>query len=177
MNGLLNPPPLPIDILIRPACPADLEAMAGLLETLFAIEADFASDPAKQRAGLALLLAKDDACVLVAELAGEVVGMCTVQTVVSTAEGGLAGWVEDVVVAPGWIGRGVGRTLLEGVEGWAAEAGLVRLQLLADRDNAAALGFYGRLEWRPTALVALRKYPSAPRGGADGSVQGDGAAP
>jgi ribosomal protein S18 acetylase RimI-like enzyme len=166
-----------MDILIRPACSSDLAAMAGLLEALFAVEADFAFDAAKQRAGLALLLAKGDACVLVAEREGVVVGMCTVQTVISTVEGGPVGWVEDVVVAPQCKGQGVGRKLLERLENWAVEAGLARLQLLADRDNAAALGFYGHLGWRPTALAALRKYLSAPEGGADGSVQGDDAAP
>ena len=40
---------------------------------------------------------------------------------------------------------------------WAAERDLTRLQLLADRDNTAALKFYEAMGWQPTRLVCLRK--------------------
>lgn len=146
-------------IVIRPAEARDMDGMVALLKSLFGIEADFAFDEARQRAGLDLLLQSGNACVLVAESAGRVVGMCSVQTVVSTAEGGLSGWVEDVVVDGDFQGRGVGRRLLERLEAWAIDNGVIRLQLLADRNNAAALGFYQRMGWDGTALVALRKYP------------------
>lgn len=150
-------------IVIRPATARDIDGLVRLLATLFAIEADFAFDAGKQAAGLRLLLADERALVLVAEDAGAVVGMCTAQTVVSTAEGGPVGWVEDVAVAESHRGQGIGRLLLAHLEDWARSRGLLRLQLLADRDNAAALGFYGRLGWQPTRLVALRKFPR--RGG------------
>jgi ribosomal protein S18 acetylase RimI-like enzyme len=147
-------------IAIRPAEPRDVDGMIALLKSLFGIEADFAFDEARQRAGLGLLLQSGNARVLVAETAGRVVGMCSVQTVVSTAEGGLSGWVEDVVVAEDCQGQGVGRRLLERLEAWATENGVTRLQLLADRNNATALGFYERMGWDGTALVALRKHPA-----------------
>ncbi len=148
-------------LLIRPAEPRDLDGLLRLLEALFAIEADFAFDADKQRLGLGLLIASGKDCVLAAELAGGIVGMCSVQTVISTAEGGPVGWVEDVVVAPEYAGRGIGRKLLEQAEDWALRNGLTRLQLLADRHNAAALGFYGHVGWSRTELVALRKFPGA----------------
>ncbi len=150
-----------MEITIRAAEPGDLDGLVRLLETLFAIEADFAFDAGRQRAGLALLLASGKDCVLAAEHAGNIVGMCTAQTVISTAEGGPVGWVEDVVVAPEYAGRGIGRRLLKHLEAWAIRNGLARLQLLADRHNGAALGFYDRLGWRRTELIALRKFPTA----------------
>lgn len=150
---------MPASIIIRSAEPRDVDGMVALLKSLFGIEADFDFDEAQQRAGLRLLLQSGSARVLVAEAAGRVVGMCSVQTVVSTAEGGLSGWVEDVVVAGDCQGRGIGRALLEQLEAWATGHGVTRLQLLADRNNAAALGFYERMGWDGTALVALRKYP------------------
>ncbi|MFZ5776355.1 MAG: GNAT family N-acetyltransferase [Thermodesulfobacteriota bacterium] len=145
---------------IRPARPADLEQLTALLGLLFAIEADFHPDPERQRQGLALLIASPAACVLVAEAAGEVVGMATGQVTISTAEGGPALLVEDVVVAGTWRGKGLGKKLLARLEEWAAARGIRRLQLLADRDNQPALDFYQRLGWGNTALVCLRKRVS-----------------
>jgi len=145
---------------VRPATAEDIEAMVALLHTLFSIEADFECDPDKQRRGLQGLLARgDDARVLVAEQAGNIVAMCTLQCLVSTAEGGEVGLIEDVVVAEAWRGRGIGRRLLQAMEQWAANRGLSRLQLLADRDNRSALGFYEAQAWSETRLLALRKHP------------------
>lgn len=125
---------------------------------LFSIEADFGPDPERQRRGLELML-EDPArrAVIVAELGAEVVGMVTVQLVVSTAEGGPAGLVEDMVVAQAHRLRGTGRWLLRAAEAWARERGATRLQLLADRENAPALAFYERAGFRPTRLVCLRQ--------------------
>lgn len=146
------------EVAIRGATPADLERLVRLLETLFSIEADFRPDSERQRRGLALMLAEPERrVVLVAEREGAVVGMVTAQLVVSTAEGGPSALVEDMVVESAERGRGIGRRLLSAAEAWAAARGATRLQLLADRENAPALGFYGRAGWRPTRLVCLRR--------------------
>jgi ribosomal protein S18 acetylase RimI-like enzyme len=152
-------------VTIRRATAADVDALVRLLAELFSIEADFRPDVARQRRGLALLFAAPaEKLVLVAEReAAErdrppaVVGMVSVQLVVSTAEGGLSGLVEDMVVAAGERGRGTGRLLLVRAEAWARARGTTRLQLLADRENPPALRFYERLGWRGTRLVCLRR--------------------
>ncbi len=143
--------------VIRPANPGDLVALVDLLRILFSIEADFDFDPAKQRQGLAMLLAHESAVILVAEEAGQAIGMCTGQLTISTAEGGLSLLVEDVVVAESWQGRGVGRALLTALEQWGASKKVGRLQLLADRNNAAALEFYRKIGWQGTKLICQRK--------------------
>ena len=142
---------------IREAKAGDIDAMAGLLEQLFSIEADFSVEPEKQRRGLAELLARDDACVFVCEIDGQVAGMCSVQILISTAEGGKAGLLEDLVVAERWRGQGLGTALLAAAEAWSVRHGLTRLQLLADATNGSALAFYRRKGWSGTCLVALRK--------------------
>lgn len=143
---------------VRRATASDVSTLVRLLGRLFSIETDFRPDPGRQRAGLALMLAEEDRrAVLVAERAGEVVGMVTAQLVVSTAEGGLSALVEDMFVEPHERGLGVGRELLREIEGWAHERGASRLQLLADRENSAALAFYERMGWRGTQLVCLRR--------------------
>lgn len=144
---------------IRPAQRDDLEAMVSLLLELFALEEDFSPNPARQRRGLSRLLdgCGKHRCILVAEIDGRVIAMATVQILISTAEGGPVGLVEDVVVRKDSRGRGIGRRLMEAVGSWGAERGLTRLQLLADRNNAKALEFYGKIGWQPTQLVCLRK--------------------
>ena len=145
-------------LTLRNATALDVDTLVGLLAVLFEIEADFRSDAGRQRDGLALLLAAPErSTVLVAERAGVVVGMVTAQLVVSTAEGGLSAWVEDLVVLASERRRGTGRALLEAVGAWAGELGARRLQLLADRENAPALAFYDRLGWSRTQLVCLRR--------------------
>ncbi|MES9995624.1 GNAT family N-acetyltransferase [Desulfovibrio aminophilus] len=143
---------------IRQARPEDVDALVELLGLLFELEADFRPEPSRQRHGLDLML-RDQFIrrVSVAELGGQAVGMATGQVVVSTAEGGPAALVEDVVVRPDQRGKGLGRALMEDIEAWAAKAGITRLQLLADRGNAPAFGFYASCGWRTTGLVCLRR--------------------
>jgi GNAT superfamily N-acetyltransferase len=144
-------------ISIRSATMADLDPLVALLQALFRIEADFACDEARQRRGLAMLLASPTARVLVAEMKGGVIGMATGQITISTAEGGFALLVEDVVVEASWRGQGIGSRLLAVLAGWAGEQGISRLQLLADRNNRPALDFYRKLGWQGTELICLRQ--------------------
>ena len=144
---------------LRPAVAADMDSLLDLLAALFTIEQDFTPDREKQRRGLERLLDAPDAHVVVAEEAGRVVGMATLQVVISTAEGGPAGLIEDVVVSESHRGRGIGRALMDDMIAWAGERGLMRLQLLADRDNSPALDFYRKLGWSTTRLIALRMKP------------------
>jgi len=146
-----------MDWRIRLARLGDLDRLVVLLGELFAIEADFSSDTERQKRGLLLMLDSSQACVLVAEAEGTVIGMATGQLTISTAEGGPALLVEDVVVAKDWRGFGIGRRLLIELGGWATSRNACRLQLLADRNNVAGLDFYRKLGWRSTELICLRQ--------------------
>jgi len=147
-----------LQVRIRNAQPADLAGLVSLLAALFAIEEDFVADESRQLRGLALMLANERGCVLVAEAEGQVVGMCSGQLLVSTAEGGLSLLVEDVVVDEQWRGRGIGRLLIEAVSDWSRANKVSRLQLLADRNNIPALDFYRSLGWQITELICLRTF-------------------
>ncbi len=150
---------------IREARAGDLEALVELLGLLFALESDFAVDAARQRRGLTQLMNQGrNRLVLVAECAGAVVGMATAQVLVSTAEGGPALLLEDVVVRPEARGQGVGRALLASLETWGLGLGATRLQLLADTGNAPAQSFYRACGFHPTNLVCLRRSLPAQMG-------------
>ncbi len=147
-----------VRVKIRTAEAADLVSLVSLLAALFSIEEDFVFDERRQRLGLALMLENERGCVLVAESAGQVIGMCSGQLLVSTAEGGLSLLVEDVVVDEQWRGRGVGRLLMAALSDWARAKKVSRLQLLADRNNVSALDFYRSLGWKTTELICLRTF-------------------
>ena len=143
--------------MIRPAVPPDIPAMVELLRQLFAIEADFDFSAERQQRGLELLLASPTAHAVVDETDARVVGMATAQLLISTAEGGPALLVEDLVVVPDRQNCGVGSGLLHALAAWGKEHGATRMQLLADRSNTAALHFYKTRGWRETQLICLRK--------------------
>ena len=130
-------------IEIDTACVEDLSAMVGLLGELFSIERDFIPDAAKQERGLRLIL--DNPAIgriFVVRVDGRTVGMASLLFTVSTAEGGLAAVLEDVIVAAPYRRLKVGRRLVRHVRQWAQERGMIRLTLLADKNNDAALRFY-----------------------------------
>ncbi|XCN71581.1 MAG: GNAT family N-acetyltransferase [Candidatus Electrothrix aestuarii] len=155
MSGIM--PDITGKIVIRRAREEDLTGLVFLLEVLFSIEKDFNFNAEKQKRGLRLLLHNPEAVVLVAERQGRIIGMCTAQLLISTAEGGLSALVEDVVILPAWQAQGTGRRLMESLREWSALQGATRIQLLADRNNTRALGFYHHIGYRPTELICLRK--------------------
>lgn len=148
-----------MNVKVRDGRPDDLDALVGLLEALFSIEADFDVDASRQRRGLSMMLdgCGKHRCVKVAEADGRVVGMCSVQMLISTAEGGWVAMVEDMVVEAYYRRAGIGRQLMETIVRWARAHGATRLQLLADRTNFPALDFYDRMGWHPTRLICLRR--------------------
>jgi ribosomal protein S18 acetylase RimI-like enzyme len=83
--------------------------------------------------------------------------MCTAQTLISTAEGGAVGLLEDLIVTADFRHQGMGAKLLAETVNWAECQGLKCLQLLVDKNNQAALRFYEKQGWESTQLVCLRK--------------------
>jgi GNAT superfamily N-acetyltransferase len=148
-----------MDISIRPARTDDIPRMCELLGELFSLESDFTPDKESQASGLGMLVHDHSGMsyALVAVCEGAIIAMATIQTLISTAEGGRVGLIEDVIVDREFRGRGVGTRLLEGITIWSREKGLKRLQLLADAANIGALNFYKYRRWNTTRLICLRR--------------------
>ncbi|MDD2816833.1 MAG: GNAT family N-acetyltransferase [Thiotrichaceae bacterium] len=138
----------------------DLLQLSQLLNELFTIEKDFAPNPERQQQGLKLLLEHPEFThLLVARNVRNVaIGMCSVQLVISTAQGGYAAWVEDLIVIKDFQQQGVAKALLQAAMRWAGEHGVTRLQLLVDMENHAALEFYQHLGWKNTQLQARHYF-------------------
>ncbi|MCL7486724.1 MAG: GNAT family N-acetyltransferase [Desulfobulbaceae bacterium] len=144
-------------VTIRPAVPEDIDALIPLLAILFSIEEDFVFNEGLQRRGLQMMIDNERRRILVAETNGKIIGMCSGQQTISTAEGGPALLVEDVIIHAEYRGLGIGRRLMEKVAEWGKMKGASRLQLLTDRNNTQALKFYTKLGWQATELICLRK--------------------
>ncbi len=143
------------------AAPDDLPSLVDLLGELFRLESDFEPDPAKQEKGLRLILEQPESGrIFVARAGCRAVAMASLLLTVSTAEGGRAAILEDVIVSRAWRGKGLGKLLLEHAFLWGAENGCLRITVLADRDNAGALGFYRGLGFQPSAMTVLRRFPA-----------------
>ncbi len=146
-----------IAIKIRRASTDDLSGLTKLLGQFFSMDPDFTPNIRKQRQGLASLMANNDATVLVAVIKGETIGMCTLQPLTSTAEGGVVGIVEDLVVDEKWREKGVGSLLLDAIEKVAVEQNMSRLQLLTAKGNRLTREFYMKHQWLETHMTVMRK--------------------
>ncbi|MCE5221375.1 MAG: GNAT family N-acetyltransferase [Clostridium sp.] len=145
-------------MVIRRAKIDDIDILVELLTTLFTIETDFIIDREKQQNGLLLMLEQNvQGCIMVAERDKKVIGMCSGQLLVSTAEGALKVIVEDLVVARNERNCGIGLALLSGIQKWAISCGASRMDLLADKRNKSALNFYRQHNWKCTEMIALHK--------------------
>ena len=135
----------------------DLPRLVELLGILFASEAEFSPDSEKQRSALQAILADPGrGKVFVAREGREVVAMCSLLYVVSTAEGGKAALFEDLVVAPEHRKRGIAALLLKHVIDQARAEGVLRLTLLTDMQNERAQALYRRLGFVGSPMKPMR---------------------
>jgi GNAT superfamily N-acetyltransferase len=135
----------------------DRDECVGMLAGLFALERDFNVNHKAQARGFTMLLASPHAYIAIARMGTSVVGMITAQLVVSTSEGGYSIWVEDLYVKPEKRNKGIGSALLDEIMRWGKKMGVKRYQLVADRNNSYALGYYKKQGWTVLHLAVLRR--------------------
>ena len=138
----------------------DLSQLSQLLNELFTIEKDFTPNLERQQQGLKLLLEHPESThLLVARnMQNIAIGMCSVQLVISTAQGSYAAWIEDLIVTKDFQQQGIAKALLQAAMRWADTQGVTRLQLLVDMENQRALEFYQHLGWKTTQLQARHYF-------------------
>jgi len=144
-------------IFVRLAVAADVPQLCGLLFILFAQEADFTPDLKRQALGLRLIIEQPSVGHIYCATDGDtIIGMVSILFTVSTAEGGRAAWLEDMVVHPGHRGQGIGERLLETVITEARSVDCRRITLLTDDTNTPAMLFYRRAGFALSQMIPLR---------------------
>ena len=144
------------DTRLRPATPADVPALVGLIRELAVYEKlEHLVQATPERLAPHLFGPRPVAEAVVAESAeGSVVGFALFFTNFSTflAQPGL--YLEDLYVQPAWRGRGIGKALLRHLGALAVERGCGRFEWSVLDWNAPAIGFYEALgatvmpDWR-----------------------------
>ncbi|HEX8395430.1 MAG TPA: GNAT family N-acetyltransferase [Longimicrobium sp.] len=145
---------------IRPALPADLDAVSDLLEAqlrehdipIARADLEFAVD--------GVLRVPDRGFILCAEHDGAMVGVSNVSFIWRVEHGGAVAWLDDLYVRPGLRNAGVGRALLAATLDHARQAGCVAVELEVEASHADAERLYQRFGFEPLSrrrwLHALR---------------------
>jgi GNAT superfamily N-acetyltransferase len=135
-----------MEVQIRAAEPGEEERIPPLYEWLFAPPGSKPASWDEKRAVVALRQAIDshDACVLVAETEGRLVGFGTAYQDMHSVRFGYRCWIEDLAVDPEYRSRGVGKRLLDAAKDWARERGATHLELDSGEARHDAHRFYER---------------------------------
>ena len=159
------------DVAVRDATEGDIPRIVELFEYGSLIEGkEDPTDPAPYRAALREI-AQGPGGVLLAEVGGEVVGVC--QLIVFRhlqTRGGQCAEVESVHVHPELRGRGVGRVLMRAAVQRARELGCYRVQLTSNNARTEAHRFYEALGFEPTHRGFKLNLSQPPAGEGPGGV-------
>jgi GNAT superfamily N-acetyltransferase len=144
-------------ISVREATAKDIPQLCELLALLFTQESDFEPDVRKQARGLRLILEQPDVGRIYCATEGSrVIGMVSILFTVSTAEGGRAVWLEDLVVHSTRRGQHIGQRLLQQAIRGARATGCRRITLLTDATNHPAMRLYEQAGFVHSRMVPLR---------------------
>jgi len=137
---ITNPP------TIRPAREDEVGVVLQLYEALFEPPGSRPESWDETHAAEALVAAirSDDSAVLVADLEGRPVGVCTAYLDLDSVRFGRRCWVEDLAVDRDSRSLGVGAALLAEARAWAKQSGATHLELDTAETRTDAQRFYER---------------------------------
>jgi ribosomal protein S18 acetylase RimI-like enzyme len=152
-----------VDLFFRPAALSDLDGLLALVHAAYrddesrtgwTTEADLLGGQRTDAEELAGIIADPRTLILVAELDGEPVGCCQLES----RGGGLA-YLGMFAVRPRLQGRGVGRAIIAEAERitvahWSAET----IQMTVLRQRTELIAWYQRLGYEPTGETAPFPY-------------------
>ncbi|MHB8868929.1 MAG: GNAT family N-acetyltransferase [Thermoleophilia bacterium] len=138
---------------VRPATAADIDLLTNLLDEIMAHHGVPPPPAEDLRRTLEEIVGSTSHEFLLAGAGDSVRGTCALIYTLSTWSAGRVCELQDVVVAAGSRGEGVGRTLLEAAERRAREKGCRRLFLSAETANLGGHRFYRALGLSEKAVL------------------------
>ena len=133
-------------VSIRRAGPADLDAAARLF-TGYLRFYEKATPEADARVFIGERLAKQDSVFYLAEAEGTALGFTQLYPAFASLSLAPSWILNDLYVAPGARGRGVGEALMQAARDLAVATGAAELMLQTARSNATAQRLYEKLGW------------------------------
>ena len=135
----------------------DIPQICQLLAFLFDQEKEFTPNADKQAAALQHIISKPEVgIILLARHEDKILGMVSLLYTISTACGGKAAMLEDMIVHPDWRNAGLGALLLSSAIAHARSGNCLRITLLTDAENHAAQRFYSRHGFTSSTMIPLR---------------------
>ena len=129
---------------IRPAVPADEEAVLALIEELFEPPGGRPKgySPERGREGFRRAVQHSEADVLLAVDGDSIVGLASVYADFLSIRYGKRCWLQDLVVTASRRSDGIGALLLAAAAEWARERGCTHLELASGAGRKDAHRFY-----------------------------------
>ncbi|MFQ5885764.1 MAG: GNAT family N-acetyltransferase [Anaerolineae bacterium] len=147
------------DFILRNAEERDLPALKSLtleLRGLAEIETPFEADFQK----VFFLCIDDPTChIIVAEGGAQILGYLTLWLRPSLSHAGLSALIDELVIAEGARGQGMGRALLEETLKRAQGAGCVEIEVSTGFDNEPAQSLYRSQGFEERGLLLERDTP------------------
>ncbi|MGD0173510.1 MAG: GNAT family N-acetyltransferase [Anaerolineales bacterium] len=140
------------DISIREAWPSDSADVAQLITQL-----GYPSSENEIAQRMTVLSRLPEHATFVAELDGRVVGLVGAYLDYALEINGSYGRLMGLVVDESFRGRGIGKRLLEWIEGWLRNRGATRLTLTSGKQRIKAHKFYRDLGYEETGLRFAKK--------------------
>lgn len=87
----------------------------------------------------------ENSCIFVAEINGDIVGMCCVTLYGFDSEKGIVLWLREIAVKPNYHSQRIGLNLMAYAINWGKSQGAVRSFLACDTQNDKAIKLYERI--------------------------------
>lgn len=150
--------PLDTPIRVEPATIEDLSALTGLVMELMELQDDFTPDRESQERGIRLILEEPSrGRIFVLRNDERIIGMVNLLFTISTAVGGFAILMEDVIIHPEHRGQGYGTMLVEHVLDFARQRNFKRITLLTDKLSSQSQAFFKRHGFEFSHLIPMRR--------------------
>jgi ribosomal protein S18 acetylase RimI-like enzyme len=135
----------------------DLPELVELLNDLFTQDIEFVPDLKKQQTGLEAIISNPEIGeILVLKGDDRILGMVSLLYSISTALGGKVAILEDMIIHKDYRQKGLGKELLGEAIRFSKERNCLRLTLLTDFNNDAAINFYRHLGFRKSDMIPMR---------------------
>ncbi len=135
----------------------DLPELVELLNDLFTQDIEFVPDLKKQKSGLEAIINNPEMGeILVLKGEGQILGMVSLLYSISTALGGKVAILEDMIIHKDYRQKGMGKELLGEAIRFSKERNCLRLTLLTDFNNDAAINFYHQFGFKKSEMIPMR---------------------
>lgn len=143
---------------IEPATIEDLSTLTSLVSDLMDEQPDFIPNEAAHMRGLQLILENPaKGRIFVLRNDDEILGMVNILFTITTALGGVAALLEDVIIHPQHRHQGFGSIMLDYAVAFVQEKDFKRITLLVDKMNEKSRVFFQKKGFDFSSLSPMRK--------------------